>query len=148
MINTTVTSASLIKQDATTKGNWIGVYGSQGYNVIGDTPLNPTYATITPVGQSTFTWASSTTDTRALQNPGGSGRIAAAWYSSTSFTIDVNVTDGHLHALELYLLDYVNAGRVETVTLSSATTAPSSTPRTSRTSETDSTSSGRFRATS
>ena len=44
-------------------------------------PASPSYATVTPSGQSTYTWATSTTDPRALQNSGGTGRIAAAWYS-------------------------------------------------------------------
>ena len=30
------TSASFIKSDSTTQGNWIGTYGTQGYNIIGD----------------------------------------------------------------------------------------------------------------
>src|SRR5207253_9986725 len=30
------TTASLVKRDATTQGNWIGAYGAQGYNVIGN----------------------------------------------------------------------------------------------------------------
>jgi hypothetical protein len=43
---------------------------------------------------------------QALQNPSGSGRIAAAWYSGTSFTVDMDLTDSQAHNLELYLLDY------------------------------------------
>ena len=41
-----------------------------------------------------------------LQDAGGSGRIAACWYSPTSFTVDVNLTDGQTHDLELYFLDW------------------------------------------
>ena len=54
---------------------------------------NPTYATITPAGQTLYTWATPPLSaTQALQvPPAGTSRIAAAWYSSTSFTIDVNV---------------------------------------------------------
>ena len=80
-VNSSAATASFIKQDTTTQGNWIGTYGSQGYDVIGNTSSLPSYATVTPAGQSNYTWAATTTDPRALQNAGGSGRIAATWYS-------------------------------------------------------------------
>ena len=50
----------------------------------------------------------------ALQNPGGSGRIAACWYSASSFTVNVNLTDGQLHDLELYFVDWDSTSRSET----------------------------------
>ncbi len=80
-------SAAFLKQDTTTEGTWIGTYGSQGYNVIGSSASYPSYATVTATGQSNCTWTPSTTDPRALQTPGGSGRIAACWYSSTSLDL-------------------------------------------------------------
>src|SRR5271166_7108989 len=62
-------SASFTKTDTTTKGNWIGVYGAAGYNVIGDASSYPSYAVVSPSGQSPYIWGSSTTDVRALQKP-------------------------------------------------------------------------------
>ena len=91
-----------------TEGNWIGTYGAQGYDVIGSAASLPSYATVTPSGPSSYTWAASTTDPRALQDAGGTGRIAACWYSATSFTVDVDLTDGQMHDLELYFLDWDN----------------------------------------
>src|SRR5208337_1035531 len=117
-----VPTASFIKQDATTQGSWIGTYGSQGYDVIGNTASLPSYATVTPTGQASCTWAPSTTDPRALQNASGSGRIAACWYSPSSFTVDVNLTDGQTHHLELYFLDWDSTARGETVQISNAST--------------------------
>src|SRR5207245_1162511 len=58
---TPTSTASLIKQDATTQGNWIGAYGSQGYNVVGNASSYPAYATVTPAGQSKWTWSNTTT---------------------------------------------------------------------------------------
>src|SRR5204862_196756 len=81
------TSASLVKRDTATQGNWIGSYGAQGYNVLGNAVSYPAYATVTPAGQTSFTWAASTADTRALRTASGSDRIAACWYTFTSFTI-------------------------------------------------------------
>ena len=116
-----VTAATLVKQDTTTQGTWIGTYGGTGNDVIGTTANLPSYASVTPSGQSTYVWAASTTDRRALQVPGG-GRIAATWYSSSSFTVNVNLTDGEQHDLELYFDDWENQGRVETVQISDAAT--------------------------
>ena len=115
-------TATFLKQDTTTQGNWIGTYGTQGYDVIGNAASLPSYATVTPAGQSNYTWTTTTTDPRALQVPAASSRIAAAWYSATSFTVDVNLTDGQTHDLELYFLDWDNTGRAEQVQISDAPT--------------------------
>ncbi|MBV9126156.1 MAG: hypothetical protein JO112_22635, partial [Planctomycetes bacterium] len=66
-------------------------------------------AQVSATGQSSYTWAASSSDPRALQVPGSSG-IAACWYSFYSFTVDVNLTDGQSHQVALYLLDWDGAG--------------------------------------
>ena len=109
---------NFLKQDATTQGSWTGAYGTQGYDVVNGPVSLPSYAVVTPSGESSMTWAGSTTDPRALQVPGGTGGIAAAWYSNTSFTVDINFTDGMRHDLELYFLDWDNLGRSEQVQIS------------------------------
>ncbi len=115
-------TATFLEQDTATQGNWIGVYGVQGYNVIDDTPKYPTGDTVTPSGELTYIDTTSTTSASALENPGGSGRIIAAWYSTTSFTIDVNLADGQAHDLELYFLDWNGRGRQEQVQIAAAAT--------------------------
>jgi hypothetical protein len=45
-----------------------------------------------------------------LQQPGTESRIAACWYSGSSFTIDVNLTDGQTHQVALYALDWDSYG--------------------------------------
>jgi hypothetical protein len=122
MASTSGTTATFIAQDKTTQGTWIGTYGSQGYDVIGGASSLPSYATITPSGQNANTWASGTTDPRALQNPGGSGRIAACWYAPHSFTVDVDLTDGQAHNLELYFIDWDSSTRAEQIQISNAST--------------------------
>ncbi len=119
-------TASFVGSDTSTKGNWINVYGNQGYDVIGSGVMNPTYATITPAGQALYTWtpAPPLSATQALEvPPSGTSRIASVWYSATSFTVDVNVAIGQSYNLELYFLDYDAKGRAETVTLSNANTS-------------------------
>jgi hypothetical protein len=49
-------------------------------------------------------------------------RPATVWYSSTSFTVDVDLGDGQTHDLELYFLDWYGQGRSEQVQISNAAT--------------------------
>jgi hypothetical protein len=120
--STVTSSAAFVKTDTTTQGNWKSSYGADGYNVIGDTTAYPSYATVTPSGQSSYVWASSTSDVRALEKAASSDRIAGTWYSGSSFTVDVNLTDGKTHQLALYCLDWDNGARAETISISDATT--------------------------
>jgi hypothetical protein len=118
------TSATLTGTDTTTEGSWQGTYGGDGYNVIGDQSSYPSYAQVGVSGQSSWTWAASTTDVRALQkasNP--ASRVAAAWYAGSNFTVDVNLTDGKAHQVSLYALDWDgNNGRSERIDVLDAAT--------------------------
>jgi hypothetical protein len=111
----TQASASFVKTDTTTQGTWLNVYGKEGYALAGDATRYPTYAQMTLGGVGNYTWTSATSDTRALQKASGSGRIAAVWYATgASMTMDVNLTNG-THQLALYVLDWDNQGRAETI---------------------------------
>ena len=121
-VGTPGASATFIKEDTSTEGNWIQAYGSQGFNIIGSTTSYPSYAAVTAVGETKYTWAASTTDPRALQNASGTGRIAACWYSPTSFSVDVNLTDGQAHDVALYAVDWDKQGRSEQIQITSAAT--------------------------
>jgi hypothetical protein len=110
------TKASFVRTDTTTKGSWINVYGKDGYTLAGDATKAPAWAQVSFASAASWTWNASTTDVRAVQKPSGSDRIAATWYESAgSFSIDVKVTDGAMHQVALYMLDWDNAGRSETV---------------------------------
>jgi hypothetical protein len=113
-------SAQFVKLDKRTEGNWKGVYGADGFNVIDDSVSYPPYAAVTPSGQSSVIWASATTDPRALERESSSGRIAAAWRTTpnapgASFTIDVNLTDGKSHQVALYCLDWNGGDRSQNI---------------------------------
>ena len=76
------------------------------------------YATVNFSGNSNYTFAATTYDTRGLQSASGSStRIASVYYSPTVFTIDVNLTDGNTHKVSLYLCDWNSYSRTETVTI-------------------------------
>lgn len=102
--------------DTATQGNWKGVYGSEGSGVIGNTLAYPSYAQTAVSGNSTWTWAASSSETRSLRKAdSATDRLVAGWYSTTNFVIDLNITDGARHRLALYFLDWDNLGRTETI---------------------------------
>lgn len=117
-------AATLVKSDSTTSGTWTGKYGADGYDVIGGNVSLPSYASVTVAGQQFHEWeAPGTSDARALQvSPGSATRVAACDYSYSSFTVDVNVTDGQTHQISLYLLDEDNLNRGETITVTDPAT--------------------------
>jgi hypothetical protein len=77
----------------------------------------PAYAQVAISGATSYVWAASTTDTRALQkgSPTATDRIASVWYSSTTFNIDMNLTDGNSHRVAIYALDWDGKGRTERI---------------------------------
>jgi len=100
-------TARYVKTDAMTAGFWKGVYGGDGYNIINDTVNYPSYVTVTPSGNASYTWVSSTSDGRALQKASSAtDRIAACWYTGSFFTVDLNFNDANTHQVALYLLDW------------------------------------------
>lgn len=116
------TAASFIKTDSTTEGSWKAVYGSDGYNVVGDSTQYPAYVNVNVTGASTTIWAVPTSDARALQRVAASGSIAASLYSSTSFTVDLNFSDGAPHTVAIYFLDWDELNRTQTVQVLNAAT--------------------------
>ena len=112
-------SAVFVTTNTTTQGSWKGVYGANGYNVIDDAVSYPTYVTVTPANELNYVWANPTSDVRGLQvAESGTNRIAATWYSATSFTIDLVFHDGLQHQLAVYCVDWDAGGtRVQTLSL-------------------------------
>ena len=114
---TPTSPVTFVRSDTSTSGNWVNLYGGQGYSVVGGTTNLPSFASVVPSNQANFTWAASTTDPRAplTSSAAGAGRVAACWFSYTSFTVDLNLTDGMTHQVALYALDWDNIGRTERV---------------------------------
>ncbi len=114
-------AATFVRTDASTQGSWVGVYGTDGYLLLGGAASYPAYAQVTLAGQQTWVWAGASSDVRALQQVGTTNRIAGTAYSATSFTIDINLVDGLTHQIAFYALDWDGAGRQETIDVSDAT---------------------------
>jgi len=110
------TSAVFLGKDTATQGNWGGAYSVDGHNIINHSVNYPSYATVIPIGKTDFTWASSTSDVRALRKKGATtDRIAACWYSASNFTVDLNLTDGLSHRVALYCLDWNTTVRAQQI---------------------------------
>ena len=108
--------AAFVGFDTMTQGNWVGKYGNNGYSLANGPASLPSFdPTLSIAGESNYTWSPNTSDPRALQN--GLGRLAATWFSNTTFTFDVNLTDTSTHQIALYALDWDDylGGRVEKV---------------------------------
>ena len=116
-------TAAFAGLDTTTQGNWKGVYGADGVDLAADANTSPAYAVVTLVGQSNYTWDASPAGTQApLRAAAGAGRVAATWYDGTGYSIDLNLTDGNVHKLSLYALDYDRIGRSERIDILDAGT--------------------------
>jgi hypothetical protein len=111
-------TASYLGSDTTTLGNWTGKYGADGQVIPNDLTNVPSYASVNVTGANAYTWASGTSDPRALQYASGSlTRIPSTYYSFDAVNIDMNLTDGNTHKISLYLCDWDNGGRAETISV-------------------------------
>jgi hypothetical protein len=112
----------ILRVDSNTEGSWKGIDGLDGVAVVNDSTSYPAYAQVTLSGLQPFTWASSTSDIRALQKSAINDRIASAWFASSPFTIDINLSDGNVHQVALYCLDMDLRGRAETISVTDSAT--------------------------
>jgi len=117
-----LTSAVFAGLDTTAQGDWISGYGGAGYAIVSDVTSLPAYATVTPAGHQSWTWASSTSDVRALRRAVAPGRVAATWFSDTGFDITVGLTDGQPHLVAFYCFDFESAGRSQRMDVFDAAT--------------------------
>jgi hypothetical protein len=117
----TTASATYSGTDTATQGTWTGTYGADGNLIANNSTVLPSYATVTFGGDSTWTWAGSTSDVRALETGyASSARIASQYFASVSFTMNLNLTDGNTHRVGLYLLDWDSTIRSENITITDA----------------------------
>jgi hypothetical protein len=108
-----ITSAAFVKTDTTTQGSWKGVYGTNGEVITNDSSNVPSFAQVAFANANPYTWAASTSDSRALQKAAASDCLASTWFNDNVFTVDVNLTDGNSHPVSIYCLDWDNRSRAE-----------------------------------
>ena len=114
-------NVSFVTTDSSTKGNWKGKYGAQGYTLASDSAVLPAYAQVAVSGASTRLWAGSGSDVRFLQRAANTNRFVGVWESPTTFSVDVSVNDGARHRVAFYLIDWGTA-RKQTIEVLNPTT--------------------------
>lgn len=115
-------AATFVATDLATQGTWKSTYGADGYSLANDGTSLPSYVTVTRTGGAPWTWSASTADVRALEKVDSSDRIAATWFGD--FDTQLDFTDTSSHRVAVYLVDYDNRGRTQTVEiLDTATSA-------------------------
>lgn len=106
-----------IGEDRKTKGTWIGVYGTKGYEIIEGNSLLPPNITLSFIGGTNTIWANPSSDLRALQKPGKSSeRMIASCSSTIHEIIDVQVNDPRCMDknstdIAIYFIDWHNNHR-------------------------------------
>jgi Domain of unknown function (DUF4091)/Family of unknown function (DUF6067) len=103
--------------DATTLGDWTGIYGADGQVIANDLNNVPSYAQVSIAGAHSYTWTSLSNDPRALQVSSGASAHIASTYYSNGFSIDLNLTDNNAHNVSLYLCDIDYGARVEMIAI-------------------------------
>jgi hypothetical protein len=114
---------SFQKQDATTRGSWVGVYGKEGYaladspnNVISSTPFPPLTGLTLPPNEYSYPIKGDGRDLEDPTKPPGSF-IAAVWYNTDYFEIDLQFTDFQPHQLAVYCATWDGKKRTQLVTI-------------------------------
>jgi hypothetical protein len=108
----------LLGSDTKTGGDWQKGYGADGYLLAPDPPGGgalPADATVDVVYAQGTVWAGTTADKRALRTPSGD-RLAACWFTGSTFGIRLGISDGQPHRIALYCLDWdglVRSQRIE-----------------------------------
>ena len=120
-------TATYVGTDSSTQGNWIGAYGSDGYRIINNANSyisNPSYLSFSVSGNNPYEWANPTGNVAGLQiPPTGASRLAATWYSSSPWTMDMSFSDGNIHQVSFYMVDWDSANaRSQTIEVRDADT--------------------------
>ncbi len=110
-----------ISASTSPQGNWVGIYGSKGYDLAGwEGPsgdlLSLPNVSLDLVEGARYRWATKTGEVRALQAPTGPVRNAAA-YTAHQIRILLNFSAAYSGPIELYAVDWDKQGRRETITV-------------------------------
>jgi hypothetical protein len=105
------------------QGNWVGEYGSDGWVLAGwdngqDVMALPTGVTFSAdVANGPYTWATSTTDSRALESFDETSRKVAVWWHPDAIELSLHFTNAYSGVLSLYAIDWDSDDRREEIVI-------------------------------
>jgi len=125
-----VNDAAFIRSDTATRGNFTGVYGSEGSYVIGGEQNIPAGMSISAVGETEQLLKASTSNRGALDLPGNTARgVFDYWEAPTTFDVGVkfadpttSLLDTSPHRVSLYMVDADKKNRAERIDVIDRTT--------------------------
>jgi uncharacterized protein (TIGR03790 family) len=109
-------SATYLGADTTTSGSWIGHYGSEGYVIPNSSTNLPNYVQLRVTADIAKNTCS---DSRCLETADRLSRTWNSWQAST-FTVDINISDGKTHEISLYAYDSFHIGDIQNFTIKAA----------------------------
>jgi hypothetical protein len=108
-------TVTFLGADATTRGNWQGVYGQDGNIIAQDTMGPPAYTIFNPVNVNLELYSLWSSDPRALLNPNSgyntSERVMSWYHTGSSMDLQISASDGQSHRVALYFCDFDSQGR-------------------------------------
>ncbi|WP_171628601.1 fibronectin type III domain-containing protein [Paenibacillus plantarum] len=114
-------TASFMGTDTTTKGNWVGAYGSEGYVLpyytttamnyretppAADVAQLPTYVSAYAKSGSNYWVSGNQADPRGLQSPDGSTRKRFTVYTYGTMSFSFTLSDNETHQFSVYTTDF------------------------------------------
>ena len=105
--------------DQAPQGDWVGVYGADGYALLGwnstSDLVNLPQAALTLDQGRRARWNTSTTSLRALEDPTQTTRRATQWVDNTSLRLHLTFSSAYSGTLHLYAVDWDGTSRRQTV---------------------------------
>ena len=132
-ISVSAASARLLDIDTTTRGDWVGNFGSEGFYIIGSVENLPSYATVEFFDAdgdfpSAWTWWDSEFDDEPFEDwripsalikaPDSPYRIASCYFTNF-FTVDIDIGD-QTRKVSLYLTDFDEGNREVEISVTDA----------------------------
>jgi hypothetical protein len=100
-------TAEFLANDTTTQGDWLHVYGADGYLIAGDQNSNPAYVTPALSTQAVSSLSSTKAAVALVKASDPTKTVAAAWSGTSPITIDLACNDTTtVHQAALYFADY------------------------------------------
>jgi hypothetical protein len=100
-------TATFLPNDSTTQGDWLHVYGADGYAIAGDKTSNPSYVTPVLSTQTVSSFTSTKAGIALVKASDPTATVAAAWSAASPIEIDLSCSDSTtVHQVALYWADY------------------------------------------